>query len=78
MMNTRMRLLLEQRIEKLGLFKTQLETSKELLYEIKNASVSLQKYEQASKERLIEKLLEQSLEQVDDLINNTPIPPKDQ
>tara|TARA_R110002020_G_scaffold404266_2_gene614345 strand:+ start:18324 stop:18545 length:222 start_codon:yes stop_codon:yes gene_type:complete len=73
-----MRLLLEQRIEKLGLFKTQLETSKELLYEIKNASVSLQKYEQASKERLIEKLLEQSLEQVDDLINNTPIPPKDQ
>ncbi|WP_405330224.1 hypothetical protein [Leeuwenhoekiella sp. LLG6367-2.1] len=77
-MNARMRLLLEQRIEKLGLLKTQLETSKELLYEIKNASVSVQKYEQAATEREIEKLLEQSLEQVADLINNTPIPPKDQ
>ncbi|MEZ7494950.1 hypothetical protein QO206_05600 [Leeuwenhoekiella aequorea] len=46
--------------------------------EIKCDSVSLQKYEQAATEREIEKLLEQSLEQVADLINNTPIPPKDQ
>ncbi len=77
-MNARMRLLLEQRIEKLELLKNQLKASNKLLMEIKCDSVSLQKYEQAATEREIEKLLEQSLEQVADLINNTPIPPKDQ
>ena len=62
-----MKLLLEERKVKLELLKKQLETSKDLVYEIKSTSASVQKYEQAATEREIEKLLEQSLEQVDDL-----------
>ncbi|MFI8379496.1 hypothetical protein [Leeuwenhoekiella sp. NPDC079379] len=49
--------------------KKQLETSKDLVYEIKSASVSVQKYEQAAIEWEIEKFLNESFERVEHLQN---------
>ncbi|RXG21932.1 hypothetical protein [Leeuwenhoekiella aequorea] len=69
-MNTKMKLLLQDRKVKLKLLKAQLKTSKDLICEIKAISISFQKYEQAVIEWEIEKILGQSLESIDELLKN--------
>ncbi|MGO4912056.1 hypothetical protein [Leeuwenhoekiella sp. W20_SRS_FM14] len=65
-----MKLLLEERKVKLELLKTQLETSKALVFEIKSASASVQKYEQAAIEWEIEKFIGQSIERIEELMRS--------
>lgn len=69
-MTIKKRMLPKERKEKLAELKEQITTSLELLSDLKNASVNMQRYEMAAGEREMERHLEKVIEMIEGLEKN--------